>query len=426
MSGAKRYIDDPERTFEETYTNNHIPKTRQVRGQWVTPAYNKGPLHERLQAEDPPEEGPAGGEVFTGYAKRALIEAHNGPKALDADEFETRNNIIDAGVAESATPLVFDPDVLSLLRDEAPLAFERLTRRGQEGYQVVFNNVSSREGPRGYGPEADTANLQDDARDFTFQNVRVDLAKYMDSATITDFSAEASAHYMDLEELTVGARMAEYAQLHEQTVLYGDPTIATNAAGDGQTGGPGDPNAFKGLATVYPETDKSSNGANVTSDFAKNIKSEIRALLQSDFAVSATDLEVWCSWSMYDTLENEFTSRARHDENADSLNFGDYGIQIGGVPVIPSHNVDSHTYNDPGGTDYSVGDDGDVFLCNVATAEYRELLPLTTIPLAQRGAAEEVGMVEFGTLIERSGDSGSGAISDGSADFGKYLSGYEI
>jgi hypothetical protein len=427
MSSARSLIQNADETFGSVWTNNHIPEIRSVKGQALTPAYNKGALYERLAAEEPPETGPAAGQVFRGSAARSLIETRHGTGAIDPDNWEQRNNLIDSGVAENATPLVFDPDVLQILKSEAPLAFQRLRRRGQEGYQVVFNNISARESPRGYGPESDTANLQDDARDMTFETVPVDLTHYMDSATITDFSAEASAHYMNLEELAIGARMAEYAQLHEQTVLYGDPGLATNAASDGDTGGPGDPNAFKGLATLYPETGKSGTSSNILED----IKSEIRGLLQSDSAVRPTDLEVWTSWTMFDTLENEFTNVGAQffidmDDEVD-LDFGNYEMGIGGIPVFPGHNVDSHQYNDPGGTTYSVGDNGDVFIANTRSAEYRELLPLTTIPLARRGAAEEVGMVEFGTLVERSGDdSGSGSISDGSAEFGKYLSAYDI
>lgn len=428
---ARQLISDPESTFKEAWTETKIPSVRRVQGQSLTPAYNKGTLYNRLRADAEEAQSipddPMEGKTFRGMAAKGLFKTASA-EGVEKDAFVGEQKaIIDAGVAENATPLVFDPDVLQLLKENAPFAFDRLTRRGQEGYQVVFNNVSEREAPRGYGTEADTVNLQDDARDMTFETVKVDLAKYMDSATVTDFSAEASAHYMDLSELAIGARMAEYAQLHEQTVLYGDPTLATNAASDGETGGPGDPNAFKGLANLYTE-----DSTAITSNVTEGIKAQIRELLQGDYAVNPADLEVWMSWSLFDEIENELSTdvaNARFAIDVDNinLNYGDYEVNIGGVPVVPGHNIDQHTYNDPGGTDYTVGDRNDVFIVNTATAEYRELLPMTTIPLAQRGAADEVGMVEFGTLIERSAsDDGSGSMTANSAEFGRYLSGLDV
>ena len=433
-ASARDLIANPEKAFKTAWQANGIRPIRSVKGNALTPAYNKGSLAERL-AMDPEEAAekwgtdPNSGMDYRFLAAKELKTIRSGEKAgidVEPSNFNVKDvaqkvggNIIDAGVAENATPLVFDPDVLQLLKQNAPLAFGRLTRRGAEGYQVVFNNVSEREAPRGYGSESDSANLQDINRDFGFETPHVDLSIYMDATAITDFSAEAAAHYMNLEELAIGSRMAEYSQLHEQTVLYGDPGTA-GEAGDNETGGPGDPNAFTGLSNLYPETDLAT-----PTDIGEAIKSEIRDLLQGDFAVNPNDLEVWTSWTVFDELENELRSdHGRFSIDVDNINldYGNYQLEIGGVPVVPSHNVDSHTYDDPADTTYTVGDDGDVFLVNTATAEYRELLPLTTIPLAQRGASDEVGMVEFGTLIERSAEEASGGeMEDNSAQFGKYL-----
>ena len=427
-------IKNPDQTFESAWKANGISPIRTVKGNGLTPAYNQGTLAERLgmspeEAEEKWGVDPNSGMDYRLYAAKDLKAIRAGEKdsiAIDGADFTPKNvaqkvggNIIDGGVAENATPLVFDPDVLQLLKDNAPFAFGRLTRRGQEGYQVVFNNVSEREAPRGYGTEGDSANLQDINRDFGFETPKVDLSIYMDATAITDFSAEASAHYMDLEELSIGARMAEYAQLHEITVLYGNPGTA-GASGDDDTGGPGDPEAFLGLSELYPSNDLAQPG-----DILEAIKSEIRnELLQSNFAVNPNDLEIWTSWSVFDELENELQPLSRFDADIDGINlsFGNYQIDVGGVPVIPGHNVDAHEFDDPGDTDYTVGDEGDVFVVNTRTAEYRELLPLTTIPLAQRGASSEVGMVEFGTLIERSAEEASGGgMEAGSANFGLHL-----
>jgi len=451
---ARNWAQNADEAFEDSFAKNGIPTIREVKGNALTPAYNKGAMAERLAmspAEIAREFGdadPLGGKVYDNVAAYELKAIRGGDRTATSDEarklikgqlegteLEGTNpdaakvggNLIDTGISENATPLVFDPEIMQLLKQNAPHAFGRLTRRGQEGHQVVFNNINSREDPAGYGTEADSANLQDLNRDFGFETPKVDLSLYMDAAAVTDFSAEASAHYMDVSEIAVGARLAEYAQLHEQTVFYGDPTLQTASAdfSSGETGGPGDPNAFKGLTSLYVE-----DSTSITAGVGEAIKAEIRELLQSDFAINPADLEVWCSWTLFDELENELRGdHGRFAIDVDNLNldWGNYELEAGGVPIVPGHNIDNHTYDDPGGTTYSVGDPNDVFIVNTATLEYRELLPMTTIPLATRGASDEVGMVEFGTLIERSGsDAGDGSITDNSAEFGRYLSGISV
>ena len=441
---ARDWAQNADKAFDTAFESKGIGTIREVKAQGLTPAYNKGALADRLAmrgadvVETFGEDDPLGGKVYDNAAAYELKAIRGGDRegmskaafndlSAGVDEAKVGGNLIDTGISEGATPLVFDPEILSLLKDNAPHAFGRLTRRGQEGHQVVFNNIATREAPAGYGTEADSANLQDLNRDFGFETPKVDLSIYMDAAAVTDFSADASAHYMNVSELAVGARLAEYAQLHEQTVFYGDPGLAGEADLDeGETGGPGDPNAFKGLTSLYPE-----NSTEITDDVGEAIKKEIRDLLQSDFAVNPNDLEVWCSWALFDELENEL--RGEHgrfaiDVDNINLDWGNYELDAGGVPIVPGHNVDEHTYTDPAdGSDYTVGDPNDVFIVNTATTEYRELLPMTTIPLARRGASEEVGMVEFGTLIDRSASEASGGgMEDGSAEFGRYLSGIDV
>jgi hypothetical protein len=428
-------VQNPEKSFKQAFSQAGIKPIRTVKSQPLTPSYNKGSLADRLamsakEAEDQfGDADPLDGKSYRNLAAYELKAIRAGKHSgVEKSEFvesqKVGGNLIDTGITEDATPLVFDPEVLGLLKQNAPHAFGRLTRRGQEGHQVVYNNVSAREDPAGYGTEADTANLQGLNRDLTLDTSKIDLSKYMDAAAVTDFSAEASAHYMNIADLAVGARMAEYAQLHEQTVLYGDPGTATSKADldAGETGGPGDPNAFKGLTSIYVE-DSTSTSSNV----GEYIKAQVRDLLQSDFAINPANLEIWCSWTLFDELENELRGdhgRFAIDVDGMNLDWGNYELDAGGVPIVPGHNIDSHQYDDPGGTTYSVGDPNDVFIVNTNTLEYRELLPMTTIPLATRGASDEVGMVEFGTLIERSGsDDGSGAMADNSAEFGRYLSG---
>ena len=490
-STVKDLTTDPNGVFESLWVEHGIDRVRTLPGtdKAVTPAYNQGELRSRLDAsrEDlnakAAELHQAGFEdhaealreapVYKGMAKRALIQAANASSeekvAEDVLEEMRTHNVIDSNVAERSTPLVFDSDVRELLRDAAPLAQERWTRRGQEGYTAVFNRIDQREKPLGRVPAAVARRLQDYARDFGLNLEQVPMRIYADTAEVDGFAATASAHYMNLGDLAIGARMSEYALFDEQEMLYGryeldgvdeNPDDVNGTASDAEFdyeegagpetalegGSPVGQYAARGLAEWFrladeaastvgelPDTDHEIDKSGVAADFLEDLKAEIRDLLQGPYATQPQDLEVWTSWTFYDTLENEFVPRARHDENDVMLNFGDYDIQAGGVTVYPTHNVDQHEYvaqdedgdeqdawdfyeeDDAGFESRTVGDEGDVFIVNTATWEKRELAPLSSFPLSVRGASDEIAMVAYDANVELSG-----------GFFGKYLSGYDI
>lgn len=431
--------DDAE-AFKHFWENHGIPKKPDKDGPGkVTPAYNRGSWADRLKAtEDELEQKFGAGNiqdepVYRGMAMDAIAakatQAING-EGVDEKTFnEMRSKgIIDSTVAENSTPLSFDPEVLGLLKETAPLAFDRLTRRGVEGYEAVFNRVDDRDTPLGKVPESVATRLQDYARGIDLTREDVPLTIYADTAEVSDFAAQASSHYMDLSDLAISNRMGAYAQFHEQEILYGDPDV--NLEG----GSPLGPQANLGLATWYDGAGQSEDKTTVTSDILEDIKWEIRQMLQGPYAIRPQDLELWMSWSLFNFLEDEFTNvgaRFFIDSEDIGLNFGDYNMNVGGISVIPSHSVDEQTYvaqdtdgtendawdeyeeGDTGYAEETVGSPGDCFIVNTSTAEFRELAPLSTFPLSVRGAADEVAMVEYGAMVELSG-----------GNFGKYLSNY--
>ena len=407
---------DPDGTFKSLWTEMGVPSIRQVGSTWVTPTYNHGAFEQRLRADrdELDTRGLEDAPVYQGMARHAFAKAKAGEEGIEQETLDEmrQHNIIDRDVAENSTPLVFDPEILDIQKTEAPLAAGRLPTEGQEGYKAVYNVIDNRDDPIGYVSEGDSANVLDDARGMSMQRGEVDMAIYVDTASITDFSAQAAAHYVDLEDLTLGARVAEHAQLKEQTVLYGDTSVN---AGDG---GPGDANAYDGLATIFDDAgnaeDKSAFDPDAEDDdkaLVNDVKAEINALLQSEKNVSRGDLEVWTSYTVVDRMESELTTLARHDTDQDSVAYGHDGISINGVPVVPSHNVDSH---DIGAVD-PVGDEGDVFIVNTRSVRFRQLAPLSSIPLGTRGLADEVAMFEYGALIARA-----------EGEWGRYLQAYDV
>lgn len=421
---------NPEAAFHNYWTAYGIPKAKQDGGKWVTPAYNHGAFEKRLHATREEldnrglEDEPALHGLFKHGMAQALGKANKGDEpgaGVPEDVFnEMRTHgIIDQTVVDNSTPAVFDPDILQLLKETAPLAFDRVTRRGQGGFEGRFNRVDEREAPLGKVPESVATRLQDYARDFNLEREDVPMTIYADTAEVSDFSAQASAHYMDISDLAIGARMAEHALFHEQELLYGDPE------GGLEGGSPLGPEANIGLSTWLDGAGQSEDKSalDIGSDsILEEIKWEIRQLLQGPYAIRPQDLEVWMSWSLFDHLENEFTNvGARFFIDVSDLDFGDYNLSVGGIQAFPSHNVAEHEYvaqdtdgdeQDPwdpyeeGDTGYdtaTTGSVGDCFIVNRATFEVRELAPLSTFPLAVRGAADEIALIEYGSFVERSG-----------------------
>lgn len=411
-------VANPDEAFKNAFTREpyNIPVVRNEAGSDITPTLQT--LEKRIYAGE--DDLPEGEKAFRGMVKRSLAAARDPDVQTDAATKEVmaemeQKGVIDATVAQNSVPLVYDPEVLDLLKVSAPLAMGRLPTEGQEGYKAVYNNITAREAPIGYVSESASANILDQAKDVTMSRGEVDMAIYVDSVSITDFSAQAAAHYVNLEDLALGARLGEYAQLKEQTVLYGQSVTPTNAV----SGGSADANAFEGLAKIYADAgntkDKSAYDL-AANDLIDDVKAEIKALLQGPNAVNKADLEIWTSWTVHDRMEGELTTLARHGTNDDSVDYGHGNIRINGVEVIPSHNVDEHVVGDDGaGGDVTVGSEGDVFIVNTRATRFRQLSPLSTIPLGTRGLADEVALFEYGALIDR---------ADGA--FGAHLQAYSV
>jgi hypothetical protein len=318
---------------------------------------------------------------------------------------------IDANVAENSTPLVFDPEIISLLAQEAPIVANRLMQEGQEGYKAVFNTIDSRDDAIGFISESDSLNLYDNTEsDISLNKNETDMEIWVDTVKISDFSERATNHYMNLRDTTLGERLAEHANSKEQAVLYGDPSQGLS------DGSPGDSEAYDGYATIFSnasnQTDKSSVSLSSSDALVKDIKAEMVGLIQNTPAVNPNNLEIWTSHTIYDEIENELNVHGRIDLNAEAVNYGDMDLQIKSRPVIPTHNVTGHSY---GGGSYTPGDEGDVFIVSTRSSRFRSLAPLSTVPLGRRGLSDEVAMFEYGAPIARA-----------EGNFGKHLQAYPV
>ena len=302
------------------------------------------------------------------------------------------------------TPLVFDPEILSILKDEAPF-LEAIPQEGQQGYKAVYQRIDSRDAPIGYTSESDSIDLTGySGKNIGFAKGETDMTIYVDKANISDFTQAAAEHYMNVQDTTLGQRIALYGQRKEKQILYGDTSQDTG------TGFIGDANSFDGLAKIFTDQGNDKDKSGVSDNIVKDIRGEIHLMLQNE-NVSVRDLMVVTSYTMFDKITGELQpAQTRYSATETVADVGIQQLRIHGVPVLATHNVDNHS--DSG---YTPGSETDVFIVNMRAVRFRSLVPLSSVPLARLGLSQATAIFEFGALIERSG-----------GNWGRYLKNYGV
>lgn len=392
-------------------------------------------------------------------------------KAMAKQVSGTEAKAMDETTVSGSTPLIFDPEILSILKQNAPL-MDVVPMEGQQGFTAVHNRIDSRDEPIGFTSESDAIDLSDNsANDISFTKTETDMEIYVDLAEISDFTQAAADHYMNVEDTTLGERVALHAQRKEQQILYGDNSLDT------KTGGLGDADSYDGLATKFNSAGNQIDKSGTSSSFIKDIKSEIHTMLQTE-NVTVNNLVIATSHEFFSVLEDEADfDNLRTDPSDRSVDVGLNTLLIKGVPVIPTHNVDLQQEDetvdstdtganeivvpndytgvlsgddtfDVDGTTFTVestsydsgnnqttitvdsvssgqtgntatfdiaGDPGDVFIFSTRAVRFRALVPFSTVPLAKQGLAETTALFEFGALIEKSG-----------GNFGRHLQAYDF
>lgn len=311
---------------------------------------------------------------------------------------------MDSGQVEEYVPLVFDPEIVSILKQNAPLV-DLIPEEGQEGYKAVYNIVGDRDKSIGFQTEGNVLDMSDlGPSNITFEKDEVDMRIWVDKVQISDFTQAAASHYMNVEDTTLGERVAEHAQVKEAQFLYGDPSQEATDGDDEPTGFIGSENGYKGLLAYAEDQDNVVDGTGFDEDRVKAIKETIHEMIQEE-NVNVNNLVVAVSWELYDKLENEADfDKLQTAANDRTVNVGLNQLQIAGVPVQPTHTIREYEDGDDGAgePEYEVGTEGDVFIFSTRTARYRALMPMSMVPLAKRGLSEEMALAEFGAFIEKS------------------------
>lgn len=343
-------------------------------------------------------------EAAKGFVVKRITEAFEKSETPERSKGAVTSSTVAAGI-----PLVYDPEILDILRTDTPLLYE-IAIVGWQGPYFKGMNIANRAHPIGFLSETESANVTTKTPSgFTAGEVSEAMTIQADVVSVTDFGQRAAEHQFSLRDTALGIRFAENMQLKEQAMLYGDPSQAKTDFGLG------DAQAPKGFSTALTAggmvVDKSSVSLSGTDALLKDIKAEIKGLCKT-YNVNPKDLIIGTSYDIHDELDNEINVHGRTEVGQREVNYGAERLTIWGVPVIPSHNV--KTQADWGGS-FTPGDEGDVHILNKRAHIIPSLAPPFLLPLGRRGLSDEWVMGDYYCCADRSG-----------GKWGKYLKAYNI
>lgn len=331
---------------------------------------------------------------LAGAARGVGVESDSVTRAFD--DMEQRATI-DATIVESASPVEVDPEIVQSLRSRAPI-LDEITTIAQAGFKVQYNIVSARSNPLGMLSESEAVDLSSNTpQDFTLSTETKDMERYVDLVEISDFSqrAESTLDYMDLTATTMGQRMIEAALFKSRQFYYGDPSVGsgTNDIEDGD--------AYQGMTVLAnnANTSYTIDKSSTSSGFLEDIKSELTSVVE-DTGLTYDAARIAVSPTMFDALENEANAVVRLDSYDGNLEYGGRRIQIKGVPVMEDPNIRNYSSLSSGTT--NGGDNGDVFIWDSRNLQFRQLAPMSSVPLGKVGLADRAAIFEYGRLISKS------------------------
>ncbi|MDY6769773.1 MAG: hypothetical protein SVU88_02260 [Candidatus Nanohaloarchaea archaeon] len=367
-----------EEWFRRAFEDHKMPGVRKDGGAKTTV-----PLQNRITKEVR-ESDDRSLPLDPGHTRQVMAQMAGG-------DTETRD-LVDSTDIDSATPIIFDPEILSTVLSAAPV-LDEIPMEGQQGFKAKYNTITGRDSPLGFMTEGDASDLTDNtAKEVTFSQQTIDMQLWVDLVDVSDFTQEAASHYMNVEDTELGQRAAEFARRKAQQIFYGDNSQGENS------GFLGDSDSYDGITTLL-NSNNVIDKSGTSSGFIDDIKTEIAQMRQNE-NVSVDNLVAVTSHEFYDVLQDEVgldVNRAFAESLDDNVAVGGNRLTIDNVPVIPSSNIQSYTDGS-----YSAGDLGDVFVFSTRAFRFRQLVPFSQIPLAKTGLSETTALFEFGALIDKS------------------------
>jgi hypothetical protein len=401
VQGGSKSRPKAERIFDGLVRSWGMPETRV--GPDAVPGANISLVRQQmLEANWRDEETWAEREFgakrpFLAGAARA-VGAEDGAVTRAFDEMNERATIDSNNpILETASPVEVDPELIQTLRSRAPIVDEIATQ-AQAGFKARYNTINDRSDPLGMLSETESVDLSGDTpQDFGIGSEVKDMRLFVDLIEVSDFAqrAEATLDYMDLMGTTMGQRMIEANLFKARQIYYGD-----NSVGSGNQDIE-DGDAYDGMVVLANDasTSYTIDKSGVSSGFLEDIKSELTTVVENT-GLTYDAAQIAVSPTMFDALENEANAVVRLNSYDGNLEFGGRAIQIKGVRVFEDPNI--RNYSSLSSTTTNGGDNGDVFIYDTRNLQFRQLAPMSTVPLGKIGLADRAAMFEYGTLISKS------------------------
>lgn len=310
---------------------------------------------------------------------------------------EKERALIDEGIVGSAAPIEVDPMIVDIQRRNAPI-LDVIPSQAQPGFQAQYNLFTGRTLEDWYMSETDASDLSDNtASDFTLGTETKDMKIGATVIDVSDFSQRAmsSLDYMNVMDTTVGQVMRAIFLTKAKTFVYGDPDGGGTGLHESQY-------AHDGLASFADKAGNVQDLTGTTGGYMEDLLDRITTQTQES-ALTFGNTRALCSTPFYNQIYDEVTPVVRIDGYDADVEYGPRGLSIGHergtVQITP---VDS--IRDVSGESTGVGSNsttGDVFLYHEPSIQYRQLAPMSTVPLGALGLADRAAIFEYGTLIDK-------------------------
>jgi len=140
----------------------------------------------------------------------------------------------------------------------------------------------------------------------------------------------------------------------------------------------------------------------VSSGFLEDLLDELTRLIQNT-GMTWDRARIMVSPFFYNAVYEEVTPTIRLDGYDADVEYGPNGIALsteqGSAPITPAPNIRDYAGLTGVG---STGGVGDAFIVDELAVQFRQLAPMSTVPLGRTGLADRVALFEYYTLVDKS------------------------
>ena len=316
---------------------------------------------------------------------------------IEPDEFRA---LIDETIIGDAAPIEVDPMIVDVQRSAAP-ELDIIQSVAQAGFQAQFNVISGRDDPVGFLSESEAAGdleSQFDEQSFNLPTEFEEMKRQVGLVKVSDFSQRAmeTLEYMDPRETALGQATIAHMLQKARGLFYGDTSVA---AGDRSIE---DGDAFDGIAKKASDAGNDIDKAAVSSGFLEDLLDELTRLIQNT-GMTWDRARIMVSPFFYNAVYEEVTPTIRLGGHDADVEYGPNGIALsteqGSAPITPAPNI--RDYSGLSGVG-ATGGVGDAFIVDELAVQFRQLAPMSTVPLGRTGLADRVALFEYYTLVDKS------------------------